>query len=298
MKHKNILVIFSGFTAVAVILRTLQLMFLIEHSTGFDKNNANNGYIAIAIYALYFVFAIGTYVLVNFFSKIQPSSRPEIEKSPFLAAVSLVLSAFLLISSASTVVFSDFTENMASNTLSLLTGLFSFLFFLLYGMGKWAKIKLPSGFTVAPIIYFVYRLVISFINYTGVTNISENILDIIFLCLALLFFLLHGKILSGIEVRKSCRQILSLGLLTFFFGCLNSLPPILTVALGFESELHSMPSFGTLEYLLFGIYALTFTLYLYGNNSRTAVECRKGESCESEELPNESHPESRDDTEE
>lgn len=293
MKHKNILLIFSGFTAVAVILRTLQLMFLIEHSTGFDKNNANNGYIAIVIYALYFVFAIGTYVLVNFFSKIQPSSRPEIEKSPFLAVASLVLSAFFLISSASTVVFSDFTENTASNTLSLLTGLFSFLFFLLYGMGKWAKIKLPSGFTVAPIIYFVYRLVISFINYTGVTNISENIFDIIFLCLALLFFLLHGKILSGIEVRKSCRQIFSLGLLTFFLGCLNSLPLILTVAFGREAELHSMPTLGTLEYLLFGIYALTFTLYLYGNKSRTAVGCGKGEVLESEELPNESHPEFR-----
>ena len=293
MKHKNILLIFSSFTAVAVILRTLQLAFFIESSTGFHKNNGNNGYIAIVIYALYFVFAIGTYLLVNFFSKIQPSSRPDTGKSPILAVISLVLSAFFLLSSASTVVFSDFTQSIASSALSLLTGLFSFFFFLLYGIGGWVKIKLPSGFTIAPIIYFVYRLVMSFINYTGVSNISENILDIVFLCFAVLFFLLHGKILSGIEVRKSCRQIFSFGLLTFFFGCLNSLPPVLTVALGREAELHSMPSLATLGYLLFGIYALVFTLYLYKGKSRTAVEGRKGET-ETEELPNESAPEIND----
>ncbi len=262
MPHKNILQIFSLSTFFTVVLRFFQLYFTIDTKTGFSVTGRYEK-INIILYVLMLVLI----ALPTFFSAVSsnrqptrapiPKSFPLLTISNFVVAICFLAKAGILFLSLEALVFYD--------VLGILLYLVSAVWFIIYGTAGLVKIKLPVVFSIAPIFLYLYQLVSLFISHNGLTNISENIISTIYLCVLLYYLLLQSKILCRITIRKTSRVIFPIGLLTFMLMAVGNLPALAIRLIGSGDVLHSSSVFN-IEYFVLGLYALIFTLQLYSKS--------------------------------
>ena len=261
MKHKYITTLSLVGIVVCLVLRVLQLLVLIEGKTGFGKIETAYSGLNIAVYVLTALVVAGIFVLCSFFSKRQPASAPDTTLSPALS----VFSFFMAMSNLFTAVGYLLSGNDIINpygALYLLLLLLSAIFFVFYGISGFGTVKCPKLLSVAPLLLWGYELVAAFISYTGMANISDNVYECLALCCILFFFLLHGKIISSVDLRRSARLMLPTAWLTALFGLLASVPPLIVAILGGSQLLHHSP-FGSFALLFPTIYALIFASALY-----------------------------------
>ncbi len=261
MKHKYILAISLGGVGCAFLLRTLQLLSLTEASTGFGKLGAPYSGLNIAIYIITVLIAAAIFTVTSFFSKRQPVSAPDMSLSPSLSICCFTMAVFHLLQLGRYMLAGgEITTTFGALYLILLV--LSAVFYIFYGVSGFNPIKFPKALTVAPLLLCGYNLISAFIGYTGMANISDSVYECIFLCLCLFFFLLHGKILSAVEIRRSSRMIFPVALLTALFGVLTALAPLFTALLGGAALLHTSPA-DTITAIIPTLYILIFTLNLY-----------------------------------
>ncbi len=254
MKHKYILAISACGALGITVMRALQLKSLIDGATGFGKPGSG---LNSAIYILTALIVAAILIISGFFSKRQPARSPNMRLSPGLAVMNLVLVVYHFYEIGTFVINN---QNLTS-TFSLVYMLFLLLaiaFHTLYGISALSEsIKVPKILSLAPILLAGYKLVETFIGSIGVSLISDNVYECLFLCIVLFFFLQHGKIIAGIEIRRSARIMLPTALLVFALGCVTSLAPILALCTG--AKLHSNINGD----IFLALYALFFMLALY-----------------------------------
>ncbi len=261
MKHKHLLFICGGGALCVTILRALQLLNLIDGTTGFEKIGSPYFGANIIVYTVIGLISVVSSVLTAYLSKRQPVCPPDMSLSPSLAVVCFIMALYYLCSAGVYLL----TSQMKLGTFGLLYMLFLLLnvvFYIFYGASAFGGVKLPKLLSIAPILLVGYNLVSAFISYTGVVNISDNIFQCLFLCSALFFFLLHGKILSEVDIRRSARLIFPTSLLVLLFGCASALSPIIVGIIGKGALLHTSPV-GLIENVFVLTYACTFTFNLY-----------------------------------
>lgn len=255
MKHKYIVAVSLCGTLALAVMRTLQLKLVIDSATGFAKPNVP---LNAVIYILSAIIVTAILVCSMFFSKRQPSSPPNIRVSPALAAINFTMVLYNLWGVGSVLVKSN-SVSSTPTLLFMILSLLAVVFHLMYGISALSKeIKVPKLLTLAPVLLAAWKLITIFINTIGVSLISDNVYECLYLCLILFFFLLQGKIISRVEIRRSARLILPVALVTFALGCITSLSPLFAVALG--TKLHSTATVGN---IIPALYALLFMLALY-----------------------------------
>ena len=261
MKHKYLTAVsFSGVGCV-LLLRALQLLTLIDGSTGFGKVGREYTGLNITVYLITGLVAVAIFVLTSFFSKRQPVSAPDMSLSPSLSVFCFIMVLYHLFGVGAYLLSGkEITTTFGALYLIFLS--VSIVFYILYGISGFSSVKFPKLLSVAPVLLCGYNLISAFIGYTGMANISDSIYECIFLCLALFFFLLHGKVISSVEIRRSARMILPTACLMVLFGVLVAVAPLVTALLGGVSVLHTSP-ITTLSALFPTAYALAFTLNLY-----------------------------------
>ncbi len=261
MKHNYIVKLSALGVVCSLVLRVLQLLILTDADTGFGKVGAPYSGLNIAVYLMTALMAAGIFVMTSFFSKRQPVAAPDTTISPGLSVFSFIMAVYMLCLTAVHMLIGEGISNPYA-TLRLILLLLSAIFFIFYGLSGFGTIKCPKALTVAPLILAGYDLVAAFISYTGMANISDNVYECIFLCLGLLFFLLHGKIISSVDIRRSARLLFPVTYLAVFFGFLQSIPPILVAVLGGANMLHSS-IFTSVTTIFPTVYILLFTSSMY-----------------------------------
>lgn len=261
MKHKHILSISLGGIAFAYLLRTLQLLSLTDGATGFGKVGGHYSGLNITVYLVTTLIAVAVFGVTSFFSKRQPVAAPDMSLSPSLSVFSLVM-ALVHLFQIGIYLLSGGEITTTYGALYLLLLVLSAVFYIFYGISGFSTVKPVKLLSVAPVILCGYKLISAFIGYTGMANISDSIYECFFLCLSLFFFLLHGKILSSVDVRRSARIIFPTAFLMLLFGCLTALSPLTAAVLGGTHILHTSPV-ATVYALFPSAYALIFILNLY-----------------------------------
>ena len=254
MKHKYIISVALVGALGLVVARTIQLKMLIDGATGFGKpGSAANA----AIYIISTLILAATFVVSGFFSKRQPVRCPNIRLSPGLAVMNLVLVVYHFYGIGTHIINSrDLTSTFS--LIYLLFLLLTISFHLIYGISALSEnIKVPKLLSLAPVLLAGYKLVDSFIGSIGVSLISENVYECLFYCLLLFFFLQHGKIIAGIEIRRAARIILPAALMLFSVGCITSAAPMVALITG--TKLHASLNGDILP----ALYAVFFVLALY-----------------------------------
>lgn len=262
MPHKIILRIFAVCAALATVLRFAQLYFTIDGATGFSVLGSYEK-VNFVIYGLMVVLI----AIPTFFSAVssnrQPTRAPIPKSFPMLSVGNLIVSICMLATAGYKFVTIETYSLLA--LLELLLLLVSAVWFMFYAAASFAKFKLPAAFSLAPIFLYLFKLISIFISHNGLANISENIIETLFLCAILYFFLLQSKILCKVTIRKTSRHIFPVALLTFILMVMDNIPTLLIRVIGKAEVLHTSSAFN-LEYVIIGAYALMFTLQLYSKN--------------------------------
>ena len=219
MKHIKIL-IFAAFALVsAVVLRTIQLIFLTDSVTGFYKDGLETIGTALMV-VLVLVIAISSF-LVFIFEKKKVSATPS--------------SSILLGSSALFAGIANFFElffyKVSFSTVPLfLLGLRVLLILASAAVLCWFGISILFGKKARPalsvilVITWVVRLMSSFICFTGMSNISENLYDVLMLISTLLFFLTFGKAICKVSNSTTNRTLIASSIAAVLFTAVSSIP--------------------------------------------------------------------------
>ena len=275
MKFRTIFPIFLIITIVSVTLRFLQSYIMTDPRTGFflSEYSVLNFMLTAA-----FVIVILLLLVFSFRAKELPGTVNL--KSAALCAASMFLAFSLMIEGAIMLTGGSFyalskdtgrSEFQFTVLLGFVLLCLSIIAFLVYGV-RLISGKAMSGFLmVFPVFYWAYRLVAAFVTYTGIANISENILYILSICFSLIFLLSHGKVLSDISREKSMKSVLSYGLVSGLFCFVSTVPRFLLMLIGQQDMIHEGLLGKPLDFI-FGVYAVVFVLVQMKEEEKVPAE--------------------------
>ena len=219
MKHLKIF-IFAALALVSVItIRTIQLLFLTDSKTGFYKDGME-GLGTTLMVILVGIIAI-TSLLIFVFEKVKISTTPS--SSPLLGCAAL----FAGIANFAEPFLNEVSFSAVPNFLvglRVIMILASAATLCWFGIAILFNTKFHSSLSIVLIVTWVVRLMSSFICFTGMSNISENLYDLLMLISTLVFFLFFGKSLCGISKSTTNRKLIAIGFAAVLFTAASSIP--------------------------------------------------------------------------
>ncbi len=204
-------------TLIAAGLRTWQLSAAIDQS-GFYLPQYETlcnilGYVTVGVVLCFILF--GRVALKPKTPVAFPKKNPLLGAAGLLLAVASVFQGALDYSSASTDVM----------------GLFAFVAcfltaagFGVMGMCMFQGKTVPFGAAALPVISQLGYLVLQYANFNGISQISENVIFILFICSFLALTLSGCRILSGVDSPKGVAFGYGTAAATALFGICASLP--------------------------------------------------------------------------
>lgn len=122
--------------------------------------------------------------------------------------------------------------------LKSLSILASGIVFCYFGLSYIAKNEVNYHYICLPIIAWILRLITTFISFSGMSNISDNLYDILMLSSVLVFLLYSGKGLCQIKSNLSGKIMLCAATISVVTSSVAILPKILTTLLGLQTFPH------------------------------------------------------------
>ena len=195
------LYVLVGLLAVAIPLRTFQLMFITESNTGFYKTENWSIY---AVYVLSALAIIVPYIVVNLAKSVPSSQTPPSRKNGFMAASSILLGlgiVFDVLSSALELFLNKDTataqtiigkENVMPLMLEVGFGIFAAIYILIFGISfidgktKYSQYKFMA---LAPLGWTMGRLILRFLRKIAYVNIADLMLELFALAFMMIFLL-------------------------------------------------------------------------------------------------------------
>lgn len=222
MKHVKIF-IFSTFALIsAVTVRTIQLLFLTDSKTGFYKQGMDG--IGTALMVLLIAVIAVAATLVFLFKKETispaPSSSALLGCSALFAGLANIAEPFLNETSLSAVP----TALLGLRTIMIIA---AGCVLCWYGLAILFGAKLHASLSIFLIVAWVVRLMSSFICFTRMSNISENLYDVLMLISTLVFLLLFGKAVCKISKSQTHRKLIATGIAAMLFTSASSVPCII-----------------------------------------------------------------------
>ena len=260
MNIKQSYLYFFSATAFAVVLRILLLSFAIDSESGFIKSEYS--VLAGIMLAVITVVAVLCFVFGYLTKATLKASLP---KNTAFKVVSLFLGTVILYDT----IFStmEYTISPWQKTLEFITAIIAAVALISNIIMDAMKIEYPRYITIAPILFWLLRLVIIFTSFSSLANIVDNIFELAALSLILLSSLEVAKMIC-IETEKKKQTINFALLLTTSLVCfVTSLPRAVVAITGYANMLHEndLPIMTT---LVAGIYFTAYAISCYKTNEK------------------------------
>ena len=221
MKHLK-LFIFGAFALLSTVtLRTIQLVFLTDYKTGFYKEGMEGLGAGLMALLIAIIAVAGALIFVFDAQKLSPKPSSTLLGSAMLfAGLANIAEPFLSGTSLSAL-----PVMFLGVRILLILAAGGCLCYLGVSMllGKEIKAKL----TVVLIVSWVVRLMTSFICFSKMSNISENLYDVLMLVFTLVFLLLLGKAVCGVRESKTHKTLFAVGIGAVLFSAVSAFPYII-----------------------------------------------------------------------
>ena len=298
---RNILIIFCLTVVVAIALRTYQLMFAIDYNTGFFIE----GSVVVIILQTLLVVSLAVQVLLVLLWKTPTEYRKTIRKDYSSLAVTSVVVAIMMFLQA---IIGSFYTAMSANPVAgvqaadiskrfaiedfvaigllVMTG----ISFLYYAASLFRENKKNLGLLLLfPIIFACFHLMRTFMQYTTIANISDNLFDIITLLCATVFVYMFVRSEMGYGTQISEKMIIVSGIMTATFGLLSALSKYIVIILSLifpamkvsaganmaDIAKHVSAAYPNVAELAFSLFALILIIkYLVGKMKQATSEKR------------------------
>ena len=258
MNIKQCSLFFFAATAFTTVLRIILLSFAIEPNSGFIKSEYS--FIATAILIVIFIIAVLTFVFGYMTKATIKNSLPN-------NALVKITSVFLGLVILYDTIFSTMEYSVSSwqKTLEFITAIIAAVALVSFALMNSLKIQFPRLMTVAPILFWLLRLVIIFSSFSSLTNIVDNIFELAALCLILVSSLKVAKNACLEQEARQQTQNFALLLTTALVCFVTSLPRAFVSLSGYADMLHQndLPIMTT---LIAGIYFMVFAFSSYKEN--------------------------------
>lgn len=222
MKHLKVF-IFSGFALVSVVaLRLIQLIFLTDSKTGFFKSGMEGIGTALMIFSVVLIAVSALLVLLFKKEKINPVPKQStlLGCAAIFAGIAHLTEPVIYKADLSSV--PDILMGLRLIMLIAAGGVFC-----LFGLTVILNLKPRFGLTTVLIIAWVVRLMSTFISFTGMSNISENLYDVLMLVMSLIFMLYFGKAICGLSKDEYQLKVIISGVSAVLFTAASALPAVI-----------------------------------------------------------------------
>lgn len=255
MKYKHILTVFFVSLGLALGLRTYEIVALTDSATGFVESDMKTAAVIITC----IIAALATAVATSCFTvKRNPVKLPRTNVG--LGLASFLLSFGILFDIANVYFSNNVPEWQAA--LVNISGLVSVVFFVCYGVTAFVSFRLPRALFIAPVIYWLFKLVCVFTAISSISLLTDYAFMMLAICAILLFMFELAKLANKIELKKSYKRILLWGLLAAFFSILTVVPSLAARLFGAETIFREGSS-DAVVYLLTGVFVIVFIMNFF-----------------------------------
>lgn len=242
MSMKHAWIVFLVALVVALPVRLYQLLVLMEEDTGF----LNGGAMSTTLLVIVLLVALAAIVVICMGSKRMPVGYTPLRSIPTAVLAGLTGALLLFESIGNIFTYSALLSQVPANGESTtpagviglamaIVGILAALaiFLAAYGFATGSN---PMGMhpliALLPAVWGCICLVLLFISYTAVVNVSENVYDMFSVVLLLLFLFAQAKLFAGVDSVKSGRMMVATGLPAALMALLTSVPTLLMAAMG------------------------------------------------------------------
>lgn len=218
-----------------IVVRFIQLFFLTDFKTGFFLKGMESIGTALSVF---------TVVIIALSSILVLTSKPE--KILLIPNRSIVLGCTALLAGIANMCEPIFwSGGLSEATPPWLVALRFIMIISAGGVLCWFGfahiLDLEPNYALSTVlvIAWVVRLMSTFISFTGMSNISENLYDVLMLIMMLLFFLAQGKALCDIRVKNQNIKLLAIGIPAVLCTATSALPGMIMALLGKENLPHN-----------------------------------------------------------
>lgn len=259
MKYKRILNFFAIALICGIVVRTFQVVYTIDGSTGFFKSN----YAEFGFKMMVFICALLVLIAVMGAS-VRRCPRKLLKVNPILGILSIALSV-ATVYEISTVVLSSRVPNWQV-VLFNLSGYLAAAFFAAYGIKAFYDYRLPHPLYILPVIFWIIKLIYTFTAISTLSLITDNIFMLACYCAVLIFMLEFAKLANNIDMKWNFKKILSSGLSAVYLCFVFSVPRLLVAIFGNSTVLHESigSAFST---LLMGAFTSCFLISHFKNRN-------------------------------
>lgn len=221
MKFSYINFYFLVSLIVSVTIRVLQLVFTIDPTTGFVKEQYSS--VSFAITGVVIAAAAIAVLFSLFYAGSADSKRND---GFFTGVAAIILSLGICTEMVGRIAEENAKGNLGLSVFDIFS-LSAAVFFAVYGLSVFFKFRLHGIYYAIPIVYFTGKLVCMFINVAYLALITDNIFLIAGACFTLMFMLELGKKKNGYDKSKVNKKLLASALGTVFFNTVTVLPQLI-----------------------------------------------------------------------
>ncbi len=259
---KNLkLFIFTIVAAISLVaIRSIQIIFLTEQATGFYYEGMESTAGILTAFAGVIVVITAAFGLLARTEeiKLQPNFSLPLGVSALFTGIANIIEPFFYQSFAGDSVPATL---ITVRSISIcLAGLVFCYFGYNFIVGKQPKFE----FSALLVISLVIRLMSTFVSFSGMSNISENVIDVVMLLVVLMFFHIHSKALCGIETKRSTVFTFMLGAVSVLFISLSAIPGII-VSLASSIEVVHTPADSPVSFIFTALYIIVYLINISKN---------------------------------
>ncbi len=261
MKLNKIMLFFFISLPISLGLRFLQLNFTIDATTGFYlKESVAFGKL---ILAAIFVCVIASGIFASFtYHQIENPPKTNI----LLSLISFLLTVAVIGEGVLSPSFT--TAPIWQAMLFQITSIACGIYFFLFAIFGFLKIKLPEIASTIPAIYIIACAICNFTSISKLALISDHILIIATYCTLMFFMLNFAKLYNKTDLEKNTKKLFGFGLPAVILCFTNSIPNISLYFLTDEKYSHTS-ILCNISLLIFGVFILVFLFSIYKDHLKT-----------------------------
>ncbi len=261
MRYRHIMLLLWISLPICVALRTIQIVFTIDSKTGFIKQQYAGIGLVISVIICAATAAVSLTPMLS-----QGISAKGAALFPSVAAASVLTGGMFIYQAISSL--SLLNAGAWYDILLVFLSLLSAFSFLAYGLKNIYEYSMPPAIMIAPVMYYVVKLVSIFVSTSKLSLVTENVFMLFTNSAVLLFVFELAGIENGIgDAEKKQKSIFASGVAALILCVTTALPKVLLILFAKEKILYENISASLLS-LAMAIFVLSYITSNYKEKTR------------------------------
>lgn len=263
MKYKQTLGFFAVSLFLCVVIRSFELIYIVDSKTGFLKEQ----YRTIGIFAV--VVIIAAIIALSAISAAvfrKPKQPPEINLPMSFSCFALsVLTVYSLL----TMPQSQQGAPLQRKLLVFFSILYA-AFLLVYAFKSIKDFRLPGAAYIIPVAFWIVKLMSDFTKISAISLITENVFNILSGCCVTVFMLEFSRFEAF--GKKECNfKLLSSGIASTMLCAVSSVSPLCAAAVRATEQMHES-IVNIFTFLFTAIFIATFVFTNFKDDDRVSYK--------------------------